>query len=280
MFLSSLMNLKQFGVRREDKELLLDGIPKLNNREGGLILDQNKDMFVVFNGVHFQDPSIQTNFPVLNGVTFSILPGEFISITGENFRNASYIFDLLLKFYSPQSGNIYIAGHNIKNLNTNSLYKIFSIFKIDYGLILGTIEENIRIASMEASPERIIKFADSTGILEHMEENVLNSNGEINVSREILIRIQMARIFLRNSKIILVEDPEISNNGFLKTLFFDFVKFIMKDRTVILVTSNPSLIVYSSKILYCGEEKSLFGTHADLSTEESYRNFLQKIDKR
>jgi ABC-type multidrug transport system fused ATPase/permease subunit len=280
IFLSSALSLRQFGVKMEDAEFLLGSIPKLDNREGSIILDKEKDMFVVFNGVCFQEHSLLTTSPILNDITFSILPGEFISITGENFRNASYIFDLLLKFYSPQSGNIYIAGHNIKNLSANSLYEIFSIFKIDYGLIFGTVEENIKIASMESSSEIVTKIADNTGILENMAEIVLDSNGEITVSHATLMRIQMARVFLRNRKIVLIEDPEIFANGFLKTLFFDFVKFITKEKTVILATCNPSLIVYSSKILYLGEEKNLFGTHADLSTEESYRNFLQKIDKR
>ncbi|MDR2074669.1 MAG: ABC transporter ATP-binding protein/permease [Holosporales bacterium] len=280
IFLSSLISLRQFGVKKEDAEFILGSIPRLDNREENIVLDQEKDMFLVFNGVCFQEHSLHTSFPILNNVTFSILPGEFISITGENLRNASYIFDLLLKFYKPQSGNIYIAGHNIRNLNTESLHKIFSVFKIDYGLIFGTVEDNIRIASMESNSEKVMKIADSTGILEYMAETVLDSTGEIAVSQEILLRIQMARIFLRNSKIVLMEDPKISDNRFLKTLFSDFLRFLMKEKTVILTTSNPGFIVYSSKILYIGEEKNLFGTHADLSTDETYRNFLQKIDKR
>lgn len=268
----SLYKLKELSKNIEDIDTLLNDIPCLMVPSGKTSLDKTKDLFIAFHGICFHKNGTE----ILNNVTFSILPGEVIVITGENIKKSSYIFDLILKFYKPQSGNIYIAGNNIDIINTNNLRSYFAIFKIDFGLINGSIEENIRLAA-ESSEEKLLKILDKVGLFELSDELVLGPNDDILVSQEILIRIQMARIFMRKQKIILIEEPESFENPENEELFFDFVKFIAKRRTVIISTKDSASIVYADKVLYMGMENTIFGTHAELSTKPEYRNFLAKF---
>jgi ABC-type multidrug transport system fused ATPase/permease subunit len=190
-----------------------------------------------------------------------------------------YIFDLLLKFYEPQSGRIYVAGNDIKTLQRDTICKIFSIFNEKFGLIHGNIEDNIKIAAPEIDDEKFLKIAYSVGLIDQLDERVLDENNDdIIASQETLIRIQMARDFLRNSKILLIEEPTDSPKDSVSCdLFSDFLKFITKKKTVVLTTTNPQTIVYANKILYLGEETTLFGSHAELSFEQSYKKFMQKL---
>jgi ABC-type Mn2+/Zn2+ transport system ATPase subunit len=98
----------------------------------------------------------------------------------------------------------------------------------------------------------------------------------VRVDAEILIRLQMARIFLRPGDVILITEPDKFIDDVCRELFLDFVKFMADKKTVLWKTNNRSLFVYSGKILYIGEHINLFGSHAELSTDENYRNFLTK----
>lgn len=251
---------------------LLDNIPQLVFSDGKTDLSHGRDLFIAFHGVCFH----KDGFDLLQNVTFSALPGEFIVITGENLKKASYIFDLLLKFYKPQSGSIYIAGNNIEILNSKSLRSFFSVFRTDFGLVPGSVSENIHIAA-EGPEEKTVKIAEKVGLLDFLENDVLDSNGNISVPQEILIRLQIARVFMRKHKIVLIEEPEAFDSSENEELFFDFIKFISQRKTIIMSTKSSSCIIYANKILYIGRKKVSFGSHADLSGNLEYCNFLSNL---
>lgn len=253
---------------------LLKGIPILNISSEQNNLNQTKNLFIAFHGICFCKDGID----ILRNLTFSVLPGEFVAVTGENIQDSSYIFDLILKFYTPQSGNIYIGGNNISGIQSNNLRLIFSVFKIDFGLIPGSVKENVRISSNE-SEEKLLAIIEKTGLQEFINDEVIGWNGVISVPQEVLIRLQIARIFMRDYKIILLEEPEVFENAGNEELFIDFIKFISKDKTVIMATKRPAHIIYADKILYINEQNAVFGSHADLSVNEDYCRFLFGLSK-
>lgn len=242
-------------------------------------MDKSRDMFIAFHGVCFHEPSSRSSsaVPIFNELTFSILPGEIIAITGENRARGLYIFDLILKYYHVQSGNIYVSGTNINSVDTNSLRSRFSIFKVDFCIVKGTVEDNVKIAVNNLSTEKLLEICKKVDLIDNLKEQIFNDHSEIIASEETLIRIQMARVLLRKgSKVVLVDVPETFKSDESKALFYDFMNFISKKKTVILITNTASLIIYSSKILYLGKTKDLFGSHAELSDDTCYQKFLSQ----
>ena len=163
-----------------------------------------KNLFIAFHGVYFQEPTTLSNSSELKNLTFSILPGEFVAITGENARTMRHVFDLLLRFYRPQSGQIYLSGTKIENVSKERLRSLIGIFEEDFGLIDGTVQENLEMASDNL--ERISAIAANVGLIEHLKMEMYRS-GLMQFSQETLFRLQIARLALQRPEIMLITTP-------------------------------------------------------------------------
>ena len=236
-----------------------------------------KELFIAFHGVCFHDPSLIRYQTLFDELTFSVLPKEMLAITGENAYLGKYVFDMLLKFYKPQSGSIYVAGANIKSVDVKDLRSKFSIFDQYFGIVQGKVYDNITLGIENTNKELVMSIADKVDIADYLEDEVIDEYGEICVSQDILIRIQMARVFLSKADVVLITEPESFDCYENFSLFYNFIRFISSKKTTLLITKNPNLIIYSNKILYINNNKeSLFGSHADLCSDENYRNFLSE----
>ena len=234
-----------------------------------------KNLFIAFHGVYFQEPTTSSNSSEIKDLTFSILPGEFIAITGEDAKAMRYIFDLLLRFYKPQSGQIYLAGTKIENINKERLRSLIGIFEEDFGLIDGTIQENLEMASDDFS--QISAVAENIGLIECLNME-LYCGGHIQLSQEELFRLQIARLALYKPKIVLITTPQSFESTETEKMFYDFVDYSRKNRTVILITNKISTMIYADKILFLKQSYSGFGTHAELSKNADYQRYVRKND--
>ncbi len=240
-------------------------------------LSDHKDLFIAFHGVCFNDPSPLNYESIFDDLTFSILPGEMITITGEKSQIGKYIFDLILKFYTPQSGSIYIGGININNIDTSDIRRSIFLFEENFGIVEGNIMENISLGLSDKNEDEILKVAEKVDVSEFLYEDVLDKFGDIILSQDIMIRLQMARAFLSDSKVILIQEPSSFENYDNFSLFYEFVRFVSSRKTVILITKNPNFVIYSNKIIYIDENNDiLFGSHADLAPNKSYQKFFSK----
>lgn len=246
-----------------------------NNEPPSQSIDSSKPSFLAFHGVCFFmpcDPSHQ----IFSDLTFSILPGERLVITGPSRDNDSYIFDLCLKFYKPQSGKIYLSGKNINTLSNLGVRSVFSVFDTNFCFINCTILENVRIANKNIEESSLLSIMERTGIIDIAEEYIFNTDGSSSFSQEIFIRIQIARAFLQNRDIILIKTPDFFENTENERLFYDFVDYISTKKSVIISSCDPKIIPYSQKVLFLDNEtQHLFGSHAELSAEISYQNFFK-----
>lgn len=241
----------------------------------------DENLFIALHEIYFQNPTEFSDSPILDGISFSVLPGEFIAITGENFKNSRYIFDLILKYYKPQSGNIYISGSDIKGIETESLRSLIGIFKEDFGLIKGTVHDNLRL--LTENERQINAVSEKVELYdEELNLEIFNSDGNIQIPQEILFRIQMARISIQKPRILLIESPDGFESEREMHMFNNLVEHMSQRKTVIISTTNPEFIIYSDKTLYMLENgKSLFGTHAELSKNQTYQRYIKnfKINK-
>ncbi len=239
-------------------------------------IDKN-NLFIAFHGVYFQDPTEFSDHPILNNISLSVLPGEVIALTGENSLGVSYIFDLILKFHTPQSGKIYIAGTLIDNISTKQIRSLIGIFDETFSLVQGTISDNIELLSEDY--DLIQDISKKAGLNDILNNQVFDEKGNVIVSQETLLRIQIARIAIQKPKIILIKTPSRFNSELAEEMFYDFVASASKNKTVFIETYNLNTIIYSDKIMYLGKNESIFGSHADISLNKSYQEYLKKISK-
>jgi ABC-type multidrug transport system fused ATPase/permease subunit len=236
----------------------------------------SENMFVAFHGVYFRDIEESNNTTQIQNLTFSILPGEFVSITGENFVASSNLFNLLLKYLSPQSGNIYISGTPIKNIKTDSLRKEIGVFRQDFGIVDGTVYDNIRMAAEEE--KTVIDIAERFDLVDDLGTHIFGDGNTMNVPQSTLFKIQAARIASRQPSILLIESPPFFEDRNTEQLFMDFVEDMAQKKTIVISTNCLKFIIYSDKTIYLGEDgESVFGTHASLANNKNYQSYINKL---
>lgn len=232
-----------------------------------------KNLFIAFHGVYFHDPTTLSNSSEIKDLTFSVLPGEFVAVVGEDAKAMRYIFDLLLRFYRPQSGQIYLSGTKIENINKERLRSLIGIFEEDFGLIDGTVQDNLEMVSDNFA--RISAVAENIGISEILKQEIY-CGGHIQLTQEDLFRVQIARLALQKPEIVLITTPQSFESSETERMFYDFVDYSRKNQTVILITNKISTMIYADKILFLTKDYSRFGAHAELSKNADYQHYIRR----
>lgn len=166
---------------------------------------------IVFNNITFKYDKNN----VLQDFNLKIMDKSKVGIIGISGSGKTTLVNLLFKFYTPQEGSILIDGTDINDYNTESLYKHLTYVPQDTILLHSTIYENIKIAKPEASYEEIIeasKKAEMHSFIENLPDKYETIVGErgIKLSGGQRQRIALARIFLRNSKIVVFDEATSS----------------------------------------------------------------------
>jgi ABC-type transport system involved in cytochrome bd biosynthesis fused ATPase/permease subunit len=241
------------------------------------ITPNNESLFLAFHGVYFQDTAEASTNNYLQNVSFSVLPGEFIAITGENIKLAPYIFDLILKYYKPQSGNIYLSGTSINTIKKQSIRSFIGYFKQDFGLINGTIYQNL--AMLHQDEEKILHIAEKIGLYPILQLDIFDAATHlIQVPQSILFKLQIARISMQQPQILLIESPENFETEDDEQAFIEYVEYMTKRKTVIIITKYSKFLIYANKILYMSTgECPIFGSHAHLSQDPDYQKYIKSV---
>ncbi|MDR1609872.1 MAG: ABC transporter ATP-binding protein/permease [Holosporales bacterium] len=236
------------------------------------------NMFITFHGVFFQDPTEVSDRPVLSDLTFSVLPGEFIAITGENSEAGRYIFALLLKYYSPQSGKIYISGTKVDSISTRSIRTLIGVFREDFGIIPGTLRNNIMMVTDD--PDEVMVALEKVGLGDMYEDETFDADGDLITNQDTLLRLQFARVSILNPRVVLVITPSKFDSQSTEDLFYEIVEHMSKRRTIIMITDDPKVFIYADKILYISNDGSIFGSHADLVQNVGYQNYTSRYKRK
>ncbi|MDR0695894.1 MAG: ABC transporter ATP-binding protein/permease [Holosporales bacterium] len=273
MFLTSIMRYMRINSIRFD-----DISQYVSKRKKSIRTRQipgNPNLVIAFNKVSFQEPTKISDHPILSDITFSVLPGECISITGENAASGLSIFDLILKYYEPQAGTIHISGDPIESIETESLRAQIGVFSEQFGLIYGTVANNLELANIHR--ENLEEVVEKIGLSDIKDEEVFDSDGNLSVSQEILLKIQMGRVELQKPNLLLVRAPEKFVSTTAANLFREYLAYVTPVKTLLIATTDPKIVIYSDKILYLGESATSFGPHAELSKNKAYQNYVKNL---
>lgn len=217
-------------------------------------IPQNK--YSVKGNIEFKDVkfSYEKGTEVLHGVNFTVKAGESIALTGESGAGKSTIANLLMRFYEPDSGAIYIDGKNIKDIHQNSLRDIIAYVPQDVYLFNKTIKENISLACPDASDEEIkqaAKVAMADGFIKRLEQGYDTNVGErgVQLSGGEKQRIAIARAVLKNSPILLMDEAVSNLDSESEALFRQALNNIRKNKTIITIAHRPSTIKEADRVI-------------------------------
>lgn len=215
----------------------------------------------------------------LQGVTFSAEPGDIIAILGPTGCGKSTITKLLARMYDTDSGEILIDGNNVKDVTIESLRRNIGVIEQDVFLFSTTIKENIAYGlNRDVSDEEVIEFAKAAQAHEFILSfndgyNTLVGERGVTLSGGQKQRIAIARAFLANPKILILDDSASAIDAETEEKIQIAMDNLLQNRTVFIITHRLSTIKRANKILVMRKGRIVSqGNHNQLLiTSEDYR---------
>jgi len=212
----------------------------------------------------------ESDVPVLSDVSFKIEPGQFIGIVGPTGAGKSTILSLIPRFYDALSGSVRIDGKDVRDLKLKELRDQIGYVLQDTMLFRGTVAENIAFGRPDCTAEEIIsaaKLANADEFITKMPEGYKTMVGErgATLSGGQRQRIGIARVMIRNSPILLLDEPTAALDTESEQIVMDALERLMKDKTVITIAHRLSTIRDADRILVIsGGVVAESGTHDEL----------------
>lgn len=212
--------------------------------------------------------------PVLKDVSFRIEPGQFVGIVGPTGSGKSTIVSLIPRFYDTVSGAVKIDGNDVRDLQVKGLRDQIGYVLQDTVLFRGTIADNIAFGRPGATLEEIAeaaKLANADEFIARMPKGYETQVGErgVTLSGGQRQRIGIARVMVRNSPILLLDEPTAALDTESEHLVIDALERLMKGRTVITIAHRLSTIRDADKILVVSNGViAESGTHEELLRRE------------
>lgn len=203
---------------------------------------------IVCNNVKFSYDKKQ----ILKGITATIEKGKITGILGESGCGKSTLLKLIMRFWDKNSGKILLSGVEIKNINTHSLRQNESYCTQETHLFNDTISNNIRIGKLNATDEEVISAAKQASIHDFISELPLGYNtniGELGgrLSGGEKQRIGLARAFLSNSPIMLLDEPTSNLDSLNEGIILKALYESKNKKTIILVSHRKSTLSIADK---------------------------------
>lgn len=218
--------------------------------------------------------SYQPEHPILDGTTFSILPGEHVTFVGGSGEGKTTIFKLLCGFYSASGGEYCLFGHSYTDWNLHAARDCFSLVSQNVFLFPESIWQNVAYGKENASREEVIeacKHANIHDFIQSLPDGYDTLVGErgIRLSGGERQRISLARAFLKDSPILLLDEPTASIDTETESLIQEAIDRISAGRTVITIAHRLSTIQHSDRIFVLHHGKiAETGTHQTLLAQQ------------
>jgi len=206
----------------------------------------------------------------LKNMDFTVNPGEVLAIVGYTGAGKTTIVQLLPRLYDPTNGQVLFDGSDIRSFTLDSLRAQISMVLQDSILFSGSVVENIAYGRPDATGAEIIaaaKQANAHEFIDKMPQGYFTLLGErgSNLSGGQRQRIAIARAFIRNTPILILDEPSTGLDAESTSLVLSALKSLMKGKTTIIISHDLNLIRDADKILVIKEGEIIqSGTHYSL----------------
>ena len=191
---------------------------------------------------------------ILSDVSLSVKKGEILGIHGRSGSGKSTLLKLLMRFYDPKSGSIQINGESLPNINTRSLRDNMAYITQQTYIFNETIEENIRLARRDTTLEEIMEAAKKASIHDFilsLPEGYQTKMTELggNLSDGEKQRIGIARAFLHNAPIILLDEPTSNLDSLNEAMILKSLLNVKAEKLIILVSHRQSTMAICDQVI-------------------------------
>ena len=236
---------------------------------------------ITFEKVNFKYNSEQRL--ILKNVNLNITGGEMTSLVGHSGAGKSTMLNLIPRFYDFSNGDIKIDNQSIKSKRLSSLRENISLVSQETTLFDDTILNNIKYANLNASEQDIreaakLSFSEEfIDLLPNKYDTKIGENG-IRLSGGEKQRLSIARAFLKNSKIILLDEATSSLDSETEKKIQDALNYLTKGKTTLVIAHRLSTILNSHKIYVIDNGEVIGeGNHEELlKSSVAYKNFYDK----
>ncbi len=202
--------------------------------------------------IHF---SYVQGIEVLHDINLDVQPGTTIAFVGRSGAGKTTIANLLMRFYFPDSGRVSIDGNDLRDLKIESLRSQFGVILQDDSLFSGTIKDNLTFGLLrKVSYEELEEAARNANILDFIQsqplgfQTMLHERGQ-SLSGGQRQRISIARMFLRQPKILIMDEPSSALDNESEHLIQQALKRLTQGRTTFIIAHRLSTIRNADRIV-------------------------------
>ena len=248
----------------DEEEQVVPGSTRLEGADGS----------VTFQNVTFAYPGQETS--ALTDVSFAIPAGSKIALMGPSGAGKSTVFQLLERFYDPQSGTVRVADTNLRDTDLHSIHDYIRMVQQEPAIFSGTIADNIRYGELDAKPTQIMEaskqaeFHDFVMTLPAKYETTVGQNG-ISLSGGQKQRLALATALLTQPKILLLDDTTSALDSETEARIRGTLNRVLKERTSLIITQRIATARDCDQIIVFEEGKTTqIGTHEELISKEGF----------
>ena len=250
---------------------ILDAENALNER--GIIGNLDGSSVLRFSDVSYTHDG-STN--ILQNISLSISPGEFVAVVGKSGSGKSTLIDLIMRFYDPASGNVSLGGHDLRDISRQSLKQFIALVSQDVFLFDGTIRENVNDGNASASVEQIMKaiqFASLHDVILDLPNGIethVGANGT-NLSGGQKQRVGIARARVKNASLYIFDEATSALDAENERKILTNLSQLKGNATILFVTHRATALEFADRVLFLDS--------GEIAGFDTYRELLNSNEK-
>jgi len=211
--------------------------------------------------------------PAIQALSLKIEPGSSLALVGPSGAGKTTLFELLLRFYDAQQGQILFEGLDIRDLNPRDLRHWIGLVPQNPALFSDNVYENIRYGNPDATEEQIRQAAKAAFADEFIEKlpqkyNTYLGEAGVRLSGGQKQRIAIARAILKNPRILLLDEATSALDANSEYMVQQALQYLMKDRTTLIIAHRLATVKHVDQIAVFDDGKIVAkGTHQELKQQ-------------